>query len=169
MSSENLEAKIESAASHARPSTPQERDAMRAVAEQFDAAFRLGDADALMATLAPSASCEFKPSGLRLNARGTIAELFRRTMPGLAESFSGRRQLREWSNQNGLLREWTYPVRLPSGEVVPTTQLEIMEFGEGLRDTISYRIRMNLLFSRRFVEILGDDFMALPGIEQIPG
>lgn len=160
---------IESAASHARPSTQEERQAMLAVAARLDKARRDQDCTALMACLHPAATCEFKPAGLRLAARETIAEMFRRSLPALAESFAARRQMREWTNQNGLLREWSYPVRLASGEEVATTQLEIMEFAEGLELIMSYRIRMNALFSQIFVRGLGEDFPSLPGVERVPG
>ena len=142
---------------------------MSAVAARLDEARREQNCAAIMATFHPAAICEFKPAGLRIIAHDTIAEMFRRSLPGLAASFSARRQLREWTNQNGLVREWSYPVRLSSGEEVPTTQLEIIEFAEGLERIISYRIRMNTLFSRLFVESLGDGFPSLTGVERVPG
>ena len=122
-----------------------------------------------MAIFHPQAICEFKPAGLRITASETITEMFRRSVPALAESFAARRQLREWTNQNGLLREWSYPIRLSSGEQVATTQLEIMEFADGLDRLVSYRIRMNMLFSELFVKSLGDDFISLAGVEKVPG
>lgn len=160
---------IESAASHARPSTSQEHAAMQAVALRLDGAMRDQDIEAIMALMDASAICEFKPSGIRITARDTIAETFRRTLPKLSTSFAGRRQLREWSNQDGLLREWKYPVRLSSGEEVLTTQLEIIEFAGGLERILSYRIRMNSLFSKFFVAALGESFMSLGGIQRVPG
>ncbi len=84
-------------------------------------------------------------------------------MPGLARSFAARHQLREWTNQNRLLREWSCLAPLPSGEMAPTNQLETIEFAEGLESIISYRIRMNALFSKLL------DFLTLPGIERVPG
>ena len=60
-------------------------------------------------------------------------------------------------------------MRLSSGEEIPTTQLEIIEFSEGLERIISYRVRMNALFSKLFVESLGDGFPSLAGVERVPG
>jgi hypothetical protein len=142
---------------------------MMAVAARLDEAKRDQNCAAIMETFHPGAVCEFKPAGMRIVARDTIAEMFRRSLPGLAASFAARHPLREWSNQNGLLREWSYPVRLASGEEVPTTQLEIIEFAEGLERIMSYRIRMNALFSKLFVRSLGEGFSSLAGVERIPG
>jgi hypothetical protein len=165
----NLAPVIDSAASHARPSTQQERQAMLTLAARLDDARHKQDCTALMACFHPSAICEFKPAGLRLVERDTIAEIFKRAMPRLAASFAARRQLRAWTNQNGLLREWTYPVRLSSGDDAWTNQLEIIEFADGLGSIISYRVRMNALFSMLFIQSLGEDFLTLPGVRRVPG
>jgi hypothetical protein len=159
---------IESAAHHARPSTEAERQSMLAVVAKLDQASRDQDVATLVETFHPSAVCEFKPAGVRIASRATIAEMFRRTLPKLSSSYFARRQLRQWSNQDGLLREWSYPVELSSGQEVFTTQLEIVEFIEGLECIRSYRIRMNSLFSKFFVWALGDDFASLDGVEEIP-
>lgn len=169
MSSEISGASIDSAASHARPSSPEELRAMKAVAAKLDEARHRQDCPAFLETFHESAVCEFKPAGLRITARATIAEMFQRSAPVLAPSLASRRQLREWSNQNGLLREWSYPVRLSSGEELPTTQLEIIEFADGLKSILSYRLRMNALFSKLFVRALGENFSSLPGVERVSG
>ena len=159
----------DSAASSPRVASKQERLAMLEVVARHDNAKHSQDYDALIATFHPDAICEFKPVGLGITSFNTIAEMYRRTLPKLSSSFLTRRKLREWSNQNGLLREWVYPVKLPSGEEKPTRQLEIFEFADGLKSIRTYRVRMNAIYSDLFVEALGKDYWSLAGVKRVPG
>lgn len=136
---------------------------------RHDNAKQVRDYGALIDTFHPEAICEIKPAGLRITSIDTLAELYRRTLPRLSASFSARHKAREWSNQTGLLREWLYPVKLPSGEEKLTRQLEIFEFAEGLELIRMYRVRMNTLYSELFVTALGTDYLSLPGVERVPG
>jgi hypothetical protein len=152
-----------------RVASQQERSTMLEIVTRHDQAKQAQDYAALMSTFHPDAICEIKPAGLRITSINVLAEMYRRTLPKLSASFLTRRKAREWSNQNGLVREWLYAVGLPSGEEKPTRQLEIFEFADGLKLIRSYRLRMNLIYSDLFVEALGKDYGSLPGVERIPG
>lgn len=153
----------------ARPASAEERSTMLAAVTRHDDAKRDNDHRTLMASFHKAAFCEFKPAGIRIVSSDTIAEMYRRTLPRLSDSFLARRKLREWSNQNGLVREWDYPVTLRSGEKKWTKQLEIFAFADGLSSITSYRVRMNAAYSSFFVAALGGDFCSLSGIVRVPG
>lgn len=157
-----------SIAEGARPATDAERAAMMTIVERLDGALGAEDVEGLRKLLAPDAVCELKPTGLRIQSLDTIIEMFRRARCGLSEPFSARKLTRLWANQNGILREWSYPIDLASRGMVPTRQLEVIEFDEGLGAISSYRLRMNLLYSRYFDRALGEDFASLAGIHRIP-
>lgn len=160
---------LDNVASNPRVASQQERLAMLEVVTRHDHAKQARDYGALMATFHPEAICEIKPAGLRITSIDTLAELYRRTLPRLSAPFSARYKAREWSNQTGLLREWLYPVKLPSGEEKLTRQLEIFEFAVGLGHIRTYRVRMNALYSELFVAALGTDYWSFPGVERVPG
>jgi hypothetical protein len=155
--------------SNPRVASQQERLAMSMVISKHDNAKQARDYPTLLDTFYAGAICELKPAGLRITSLNTLAEMYRRTLPRLSASFLARRKAREWSNQNGLLREWIYPVKSPSGKEVLTRQLEVFEFADGLNLIARYRVRMNSVYSDMFVEALGKDFVSLPGVERVPG
>lgn len=158
----------ESLAVGARAPTEAELSAMMSIVDRFDHVQVAGDLDALGALFSSDAVCEIKPAGIRFDAPAPRAEYFRRTVPGLAASFAARELQRTWKNQNGVLREWLYPVTLASGRTVGTRQLEIIEFADGLGKIASYRLRMNLLYAKLFERALGEDFFSFPGVKQVP-
>lgn len=158
-----------SVAAGARIASEQELSAMLQVATRHDNAKRDHDYSALMATFGPAAFVEIKPAGFRLVTLEIISEMYRRTLPRQSHSFLERRMLREWSNQSGIVREWAYPITLPSGAQKFTKQLEAFEFCDGLKAISSYRVRMNHLYSNMFVKSLGEDFALLPGVNRVPG
>lgn len=157
-----------SIADGARPASDTERAAMMGIVERLDAALSGGDAEGLRNLFTQDAVCELKPTGMRIQSLDTIVEMFRRSCANLSEPFRARKQVRTWANQNGVLREWSYPIELESRGMVPTRQLEIIEFDDELGAIASYRLRMNLLYSRFFDRALGKDFASLAGIHRIP-
>jgi hypothetical protein len=157
-----------SIAEGARPATDTERAAMMKIVERLDAALGAGDVEGLRNLFTQDAVCELKPTGLRIQSLDTIIEMFRRSRLSLSEPFCARKQMRIWANQNGILREWSYPIDLASTGMVPTRLLEVIEFDDALGAIASYRLRMNLLYSRFFDRALGVDFASLAGIHRIP-
>lgn len=159
----------ESIAEGARPPTPDERGTMMAIVARLDEALGAGNPRALEPLFTPDAVCELKPTGLRLESRETLLEMFRRILPAMSASHHGRRQDRIWANQNGIVREWSFSVRLRSGESAPSRQLEVIEFADSNAAIASYRLRMSQLYARDFQHALGDDFAALSDVRRISG
>lgn len=169
MSSDSDSPKVDGDAIGARAPSKEERVKMMELVAGYDRASSLNDFDAITSCFHPDAICELKPIGLRISDLSGIAEMYRRTLPALSASFQGRRKLREWWNQNGLVREWAYPLRLASGEDAFTKQLEVFEFDEALEKIRTYRVRMNSAYSDRFAAAIGDDFRSRPNVDRVPG
>lgn len=169
MESVLLDTLKDSVSINARMASEQEYLSMMALVTRHDAAKRARDYAALMATFHPDATCEFTPIGLRIGSIDMISEMYQRTLAKLSTPFLTRRKLREWSNGNGLLREWVYPVASSSGREIPTKQIEIFEFVEDLKLIGTYRVRMNAIYSDLFGKALGSDYLSLPGVERIAG
>jgi hypothetical protein len=142
---------------------------MAVLVAALDRALAVKDFAAVISCFHHGAVCELKPIGLRIGDLSGIAEMFRRTLPVLSDSFQGRRKLREWWNQGGLVREWAYPLTLESGAEAFTKQLEVLEFDDALEKIVTYRVRMNSAYSNRFSAALGGDFPFLVNVERVPG
>lgn len=169
MSSDSTPPKVDGHSIGARPPTKEERGKMMELVARYDRASALKDVDAIISYFHEDAVCEFKPIGLRINDLSEIAEMYRRTLSALSASFQGRCKLREWWNQNGLVREWAYPLRLASGEEAFTKQLEVFEFDGALERIRTYRVRMNSAYSNSFAAAIGDDFPSMLNVERVPG
>jgi hypothetical protein len=167
MSADRGPPKVDGQAIGARPPSKEEREKMTGLIARYDEASARQDVDAVMSSFAQDAVCELKPAGLRIFALGEIAEMYRRTLPPLSSSFRKRRKLREWWNQQGLVREWAYPVTLASGQEVLTKQLEIFQFDSELERIGEYRVRMNYAYSKKFIAALGDDFSSMAHVQHV--
>ncbi|HEX7854598.1 MAG TPA: hypothetical protein VF503_12980 [Sphingobium sp.] len=158
-----------SVASAARIASPEERASMLDVLNRHDRAVSDQDVAKILQTFHPDAFFEAKPIGLRATSLESIAEIYRRTMTPLSESFLARRQLREWTNQKGVVREWQYPVTVAPGLRFATRQLEIFEFSDDLLRILARRIRMSESYAGIYAAALGSDIAAAKDVIRVPG